>query len=93
MMNRNTIHIFKSYMQLFEKMNIINYVISFIGVVRATMEIFSSDARWIVERGGNSTEKTDATHSTGSGRSCFTIIITRVVSELARSIRNRPYSI
>ena len=58
--------------QLFEKMNIINYVISFTGVVRATMDIFSSDASWIVETEGD-TEKTDPTHSTG--RSCFTIII------------------
>ena len=53
-------------------MNIINYVISFTGVIRATMYIFSSDASWIVETEGD-TEKTDPTHSTG--RSCFTIII------------------
>ena len=66
MINRSTIHTFKSYMQLFEKMNTINYVISFTGVVRATMDIFSSDASWIVETEGNITEKTDATHSTGS---------------------------
>ena len=52
-------------------MNIINYVISFAGVVRATMDIFSSDASWIVETEGD-TEKTDPAHSTG--RSCFTII-------------------
>ena len=47
-------------------MNIINYVISFTGVIRATMDIFSSDASWIVETEGDITEKTDATHSTGS---------------------------
>ena len=52
-------------------MNIINDVISFTGVVRATMDIFSSDASWIVETEGD-TEKTDPAHSTG--RSCFTII-------------------
>ena len=66
MINISTIHTFKSYMQLFEKMNTINYVISFTGVVRATMDIFSSDASWIVETEGDITEKTDATHSTGS---------------------------
>ena len=53
-------------------MNIINYVISFTGVVRTTMDIFSSDASWIVETESD-TEKTDPAHSTG--RSCFTIII------------------
>ena len=66
MINRSTIHTFKSYMQLFEKMITINYVISFTGVVRATMDIFSSDASWIVETEGDIPEKTDATHSTGS---------------------------
>ena len=64
MIPRNTIHIFKSYMQLFENMNIICYVISFIGVVRATADIYRSDASWIVETEGDM-EKTDATHSTG----------------------------
>ena len=89
MINRNAIHTFKSYMQLFEKMNTMNYVISFTGVVRATMDIFSSDASWIVETEGDITEKTDATHSTGSH--VFQIVITFGSNTVLRMMLNYPF--
>ena len=90
MINRSTIHTFKSYMQLFEKMNTINYVISFTGVVRATMDIFSSDASWIVETEGDITEKTDATHSTGS-HVFFQIVIIFGSNTVLRMMLNYPF--
>ena len=89
MINRSTIHTFKSYMQLFEKMNTMNYVISFTGVIRATMDIFSSDASWIVETEGDITEKTDATLSTGSH--VFQIVIIFGSNTVLRMMLNYPF--
>ena len=93
MINRSTIRTFKSYMQLFENMNTMNYVISFTGVVRATMDIFSSDASWIVETEGDITEKTDATHSIPVGLVMFfQIVIIFGSNTVLRMMLNYPFN-